>query len=173
MAQGQAGLGKKRWPPKPNALRLLALEIRPSKAGFAFFEGTDLVDWGVTTYGITVPALKRVVFLLDLHAPSIIVTRRRQRMTSGTAVPNIVASIKWEARRRTVRFHSFDARQIRAFFAERECHNKHAVGAQLAEWYPALAWRLPPKRKLWECEPHNALLFDAVATAVAFLASGR
>lgn len=124
-------------------LRLLALEIRPRKAGFAVLEGATLLDWGVTTYGPGRPAMRRIASLLDLHAPSIIVTRRRPRLKNGQTVPNIVESIKSEARRRSIRFRTLDAHQVRAFFIQRGRRNKHAVATLLAEWFPELAWKLP------------------------------
>jgi hypothetical protein len=52
---------------------------------------------------------------------------------------------------------------------QRGCESKHSIAVLLAEWFPELALRVPAKRKLWESEPHNALLFDAVAIAVAYL----
>jgi hypothetical protein len=156
-------------------LRLLALEIRPKKAGFAIFEGSTLLDWGVTHYGAATPAIRRIGSLLDRHVPSVIVTRQRPRLKHSRDGASIVQSIKRGAKRRSIPVRFRDAQQIRAFFKQRGCRSKHKTAVLLAEWFPELAWRVPPKRKLWQSEPHNALLFDAVATAVTFLAaeSGR
>jgi hypothetical protein len=174
MAERPTQIGKesKPWPiSSTEELRLLALEIRPRKAGFVVLEGATLLDWGVTTYGTGTPAMRRIASLLDLHTPSIIVTRRRPRLKKGQAVPNIMQSIKREARRRSIHFQSLDAHQVRAFFIQRGRRNKHVVATLLAEWFPELAWKLPPKRKLWQSEPHYATLFDAVAIAVTYLTS--
>ena len=40
----------------------------------------------------------------------------------------------------------------------------------LAEWFEDLAWKPPLRRKPWQHEPHNTVIFDALATAVVFLA---
>jgi hypothetical protein len=172
MAEGQTQIEKERNRPSnggPDEVRLLALEIRPRKAGFAVLDGSTLLDWGVTTYGPKIPAMRRITSLLDLHAPSIIVTRRRPRSKYGLNVAKIVQSIKRGVQRRSIRVESLDADRIRAFFKQRGCAGKHKTAALLAEWFPELAWRLPPKRKPWQSEPHNALLFDAAAIAAVFL----
>ena len=149
--------------------RLLALEIRPQKAGFAIFEGSTLLDWGVTRYGKDIPPSRRIGSLVDLHGLSVIVTRWRPRLKHSQIGASVVESIKRGAQRRLIRFRSLDALEIRAFFKQRGCESKHSTAVLLAEWFPELAFRVPEKRKLWQSEPHNALLFDAVAIAVTFL----
>ena len=107
--------------------------------------------------------------------PSVVVIRWRPRLKHSLTDASIVESIKRGAQRRSIRILSLDAHRIRAFFKQRGCRSKDKTAALLAEWFPELAWRVPPKRKSWQSEPHNALLFDAVATAVTFLTaeSGR
>jgi len=172
MAEGQTQVEKERsLPPdgEGEVLRLLVLEIRPRKAGFAVFEGSTLLDWGVTSYDSATPAIRRIGSLLDLHVPSVIVIRKRPRLKHRLTGASIVQSIKRAAQRRSIRVRSLDAHGIRAFFKQRGCRSKDNTATLLAEWFPELAWRVPPKRKSWQSEPHNALLFDAVATAVAFI----
>lgn len=174
MAEGQTQIAKERQRPSKSGsdgFRLLALEIRPQKAGFAMFEGSALLDWGVTRYGKDTPPSRRIGALVDLHGPSVIVTRRRPRLNHSQTGASVVESIKRGAQRRSIHIRSLDANQIRAFFKQRGCDTKHATIALLAEWFPELTLRVPPKRKLWQSEPHNALLFDAVAIAVTYLTS--
>jgi hypothetical protein len=150
-------------------LRLLALEIRPRKAGFAVFEGATLQDWGVASYGPPSPSIRRIGSLIDLHEPSVIIIRRRSLLKKDRAVEDIGRSIQQEAARRTIQFWPLDAFAIRTFFAARGQRTKHEIASQIADWFPELAWKLRPKRKPWQSEPHNAALFDAVAIAVTFL----
>ena len=150
-------------------LRLVALEIRSRKSGFAVFNGATLLDWGVTTYGPATSAIQRIASLIDLNAPSIIVTRRRPRLKDSQTVRNLLESIRREATRRAIRFQILDSRQVHSFFIQRGRRNKHAIATLITEWYPELAWKLPPKRKPWQTEPYNATLFDAVAIAATFL----
>ena len=163
MAEGQTRLEK-----EGDVLRLLALEIRPQKAGFAVFEGASLLDWGVRGYGQT-PAIRRIETLLSLYAPSVIVIRRRPYLKHGDNGARVVQSIKRGAQRKSISVPSLDAHHIRAFFKQRGCESKHAAATLLAEWFPELAWKVPPERKPWQSEPHNTLLFDAVAIGVTFL----
>lgn len=150
-------------------VRLLALDIRPRKAGFAVFEGGTLLDWGVTRYGPAVPATRRIASLLDLHAPSVIVTRWRRRLKNSQAGATALEIIKREAKHRSIPVQSLDARQVRAFFKQRGCRSKHETATLLVEWFPELACKLPLRRKPWQSERHNTPLFDAVAAAVTFL----
>jgi hypothetical protein len=152
-----------------NECRLLALEIRPRKAGFAILEGSALLDWGVTSYDPVTPAIGRIASLLDLHGPSVIVTRRRPDLKNDQVIAGIVESIREEARRRSMGFQTLDADRVRSFFTHRGRGNKHEVALLIAEWFPELAWRVPPKRRPWQSEPKVVPLFDAVATAVTFL----
>jgi hypothetical protein len=173
MAEGQTQIGNEGQRPTNGTgeFRLLALEIRPQKAGFAVFEGSTLLDWGVTRYGKDIPPSRRIGALVDLHGPSVIVTRWRPRLKHSQAGARVLESIRRGAQRRLIHIRSLDAGEIRAFFKQRGCESKHSTAVLLAEWFPELALRVPEKRKLWQSEPHNAILFDAVAIAVTFLTS--
>src|ERR1700733_14311901 len=89
-------------------VRLLALEIRAKKAGFAMFEDSLLLDWGVTRYGAAIPASRRIGTLLDLHRPAIIVTRWRPRLKSSPTCVNVVKNVKGGAHRRSIRMTILD-----------------------------------------------------------------
>ena len=170
MAEGQTHIenGPRLFSNRTDAVLLLALEIRAKKAGFALFQRSALLDWGMTCSGKATPAIRRIGSLLDLHSPTMIVIRRPRLKHSQAGASN-VEKIKRGAKRRSIPVQSLDAYRIHAFFKQRGCSNKHQIGLFLAERFPELASRVPPKRKLWQSEPHNALLFDAVATAVTFL----
>jgi hypothetical protein len=62
-------------------------------------------------------------------------------------------------------------KDIRSFFAPYGgTTTKHGISTTLAEWFGELSRSLPPKRKAWESEHHNAVIFDAAAAAMTFLA---
>ena len=46
--------------------------------------------------------------------------------------------------------------------------NKYEVASVLAKQFPALASRLPPKRKIWQSEDYRMGIFDAAAVGVAY-----
>jgi hypothetical protein len=58
-------------------------------------------------------------------------------------------------------------KDAKRYFAARGCRSKNDVARWLITRFPPLAWRLPPKRKLWQREAHSVVIFDAAATAVA------
>ena len=66
--------------------RLLSLEIRSSKIGFAVIQGTDLVDWGCLgvfssdTTGRE-KAMKILAFLLKTDVLTIVIARRTRRVS--------------------------------------------------------------------------------------------
>jgi len=46
--------------------------------------------------------------------------------------------------------------------------NKYEVASVLAKQFPALASRLPHKRKIWQSEDYRMGIFDAAAVGVAY-----
>src|SRR5712692_4387487 len=115
--------------------RLLALEIRPRKFGFVVFEGpARLLDWGVRSYpgrGIhrRTTLEKRISFLLELYAPSALVTRRRNIASreARKTILSAVQAIRTEARSRSIKLQSLNTRESRRFFAEHGCATKHQI----------------------------------------------
>ena len=79
-----------------------------------------------------------------------------------------VAKVAAEVRRRSVACHLVTTKEVRRFFRQYGGTTKHEIASILAEWFEGLAWKLPPKRKPWQSEPYNTLIFDAAATAMAF-----
>jgi hypothetical protein len=161
--------------------RLLALEIRPGRFGFAVFEGvTTLLDWGVRAhdgksllFGSTAPTT--IERLIDLYAPGAIVARQQNASPrhAPKQISAIVRGIKSAAARRSIELHLVDPTAIQRFYAGHDLRTKHQIATAISEWFDELSWKLPPKRRLWEAEPFNLLIFDAVGTAVAFMASER
>lgn len=155
---------------------VLALDIRAQKLGFVMFEEqTKLLAFGTQRYGgtrrrLVNAALKRVALLLDLYEPSALVIRKIHVHSPEVSqqlreVTKIVCN---EARRRSIRVQIFSADTVKRFFAESGLKTKHEIACTLAEWYKEIAWKLPTKKKAWQSERHNSVIFDAVATGVAF-----
>jgi hypothetical protein len=46
--------------------------------------------------------------------------------------------------------------------------NKHEIATVLAQRFPALAAKLPPKRKCWQSEDYRISVFDAAALGVGY-----
>jgi hypothetical protein len=156
--------------------RILALEIRPQRIGFIVINGVArALDWGICTNGKSTSnrssgVTARIASLLDLYSPAVVVIRRRRafRKSCGT-IRVTMTEIAADARRRSIPCRLVSDSDVRQFFVARGVTTKHAVASLLAEWFPDLLWKLPPKRQLWQSEFYRAPIFDAAATAVTFL----
>ena len=157
--------------------RLLALEIRSQRIGFAVFEGPSrLLDWGIKTCldptcRLREVVTKRVRPLLFRYRPFAVVMRRDNHYSSQTT-PRLrisVGAIRREARRCGVKFRLLRTKARKRFFVQLRCDTKHQVAQLIADLFEELSWMVPPKRKPWHSESYHAVVFDAVATGlVAF-----
>jgi hypothetical protein len=154
--------------------RVLAVEIRSRKFGFAVLQGTDLLDWGVRGFPAGAQGLEaaigRLVFLLRLYAPSTVTARRTRRVRdeSSKRASRVLRRIRTELKRRSVPFIVIARHDVRKFFAGHGCRTKQQVAAVIADSFGQLKLRLPRLRKPWEPERNIVVVFDALATAVAF-----
>ena len=152
--------------------RVLALEVRPQKYGFAVLESSvGLLDWGIRSCRngqITRPG--GIDSLLQVYAPHFIVIRRREHNSrrAANAVRVVTINITTKARAYSVKTIFIRGRKIRHFFERYGCTNKYEIASLLAEWFDEIRWKLPTKRRPWESEKYNSLVFDGVATGIAF-----
>lgn len=165
------------FPARPR--RVLALDVRPQKIGFAVFDGaTKLTDWGVSWMiakrsrrSIAERAIRR---LLDRYCPSLIVMRPSEKPAKATGVvPATLTIIRAEARRRSVKYRSVRALHVKRFYARLGCTTKHEIALLMAEWFEELAWIVPPKRKAWHREHHRTCVFDAAAAGAFHFGTSR
>jgi len=156
--------------------RLLALDVRTSKIGFAVFEGpTSLLDWGVRSFEKSSKALRsnisdRLSVLLAFYEPAAIVIRSRSyhlpshKCTQG----KIIAIIKSELRTRSKRLKIVTTKQVRNAFAKNGEISKHDIAVRVTNQFQELAWKLPRRRKVYQSEPTAMLVFDAVANGMTY-----
>lgn len=55
------------------------------------------------------------------------------------------------------------------YFERYSCHSKYDIAALLATWFPETAWRITPRRKIYQPQPRAMLYFDSAALGVAYL----
>lgn len=154
--------------------RVLALEVRPQRYGFAVLEGSGgLLDWGIRSCGNgRIVRMGGLDSLLESYSPHFVVIRRRKHNSrqAANAVRSVVTRITKEARRFSAQTTFISAKPIRRLFEQYGCTNKHETASALAEWFDEIAWKLPARRRPWQSEKKNTLLFDALATGIAFFA---
>jgi D-alanyl-D-alanine carboxypeptidase len=155
--------------------RILAIALRSRRFGFAVFEGSNrLLDWGMAFYPLSHGAQraatsKRVASLLTLFIPSVVVVAkaRSQNVRNGSGVRPILRLIRREASARLIPVHVMKRVEVREVFRLAHAKSKNEIAAMIAQKFPELLWKLPPKRRIWESEHPIMAMFDAVALGFA------
>ncbi len=152
--------------------RVLALDLHPRRFGYVVVEGADrLLDWGVRSCRrkgkpIDVLLQKRLRALLELWSPSVIVLNdpvgraRRSNPQSGRSLKQI--AIEAKQRRIPVRTLKPVCTEIQGGRLTR-----YENARRVAEHFPVLKGKLPPKRRAWESEHYRMSIFAAAALASA------
>lgn len=160
--------------------RLLALSLRARRFGYAMFEGTTLLDYGICSCAPGVNATgavaaKRIDGIIRLLHPTVIVIRqqRRPRDRARLDSQSVLKSI-----RRIAQAHGIDVDciledELIAAFAPFHANTKYEVASVVARLFPELLPKLPSPRKAWQPEREIMALFDAVAVGVVHIEKRR
>ena len=155
--------------------RILCLDLRASRFGYVVCAGPrDLLDWGTRTYGKATrfPLIKRLAAIQTLFAPSIILVRltaeglRTRRSVVGPAIK----AVRTFAKRQSGAVRLIDDQKLHDFFSSEMKVNKYDIARIVADRFPELSWRLPPKRRPWESEPSRQSIFDAARMGIFYFA---
>lgn len=150
------------------------IAIDPTRHGFAFavLEGREgLLDWGVVRVQGEKREdrfLERLDRLLERYHPRLLVvedcrdTRRGARACRWIGMAIAVAG-RYEMSSATVA-----RRRVKATFRAYGT-TKHEIAEAIADHFPELASRLPPKPKIWLPEPERMRIFSAVSLALVGL----
>jgi hypothetical protein len=68
---------------------------------------------------------------------------------------------------RSVEVHMVKRADVRQTFRQSGNRNKYEIASTIAQMFPELRQKVPPKRKAWQPERYNAVIFDSVALALA------
>ena len=155
-----------------NRTRILAVEIRADRLGYAVFESPEqLLDFGSAWFDSMSVARSRIVKLLGRVRPSLIVLRQvrphgPRRMAAWHALTRMMRD---EAKKRSIAIGCVTEKAFVEFFIRYSCQSKYDIAALLATWFPETAWRLTAKREIYAPEPRAMLYFDSVALGIAYL----
>ena len=148
--------------------RILALDPHPRSFGYVVVENSSrLLDWGVSSYrgkygAANVLVHKRLMQLLDLWRPAALVLHkavkksRRPNRKKDKLIELIVAEAK--SRRIIVRVPVKRSAEYQG-----KILTKYENARRVAEHFPVLTRKLPPKRRAWESEHYRMSIFDAAA----------
>ncbi len=151
--------------------RIVAVDIRSRRFGYAVFEmPARLLDSGVSRFASPEIATVRIAALCETFLPSLIVLGK-EAARHGRSYPKAVAvrrTLRNEAARRFIPVVTLGRRRVQNWFHQQGNPGKYAIASFLANRFPELSWKLPPRRKPWHPEPWNLCLFDAVALGLAY-----
>ena len=156
--------------------RILAIDLRPRRFGYALFEGPRLLlDWGISSYPSMVEggaevAARRLQALLRMSSPSAIVvkTERWERAAASSSTRALTVAISREVSERSLPIRLIGQRELRGTFLNLQCETKYEIAAVLARIFPELLWKVPPKRQIWQTEHPRMAMFDAIALGLAY-----
>jgi len=154
--------------------RVLALDVRPHRLGYAVFETPlRLIDFGVTRFDSADAGMSRVTALIGRFGPNAVVLRKitRRSTRNRPLTRAVLRLISRQVRHSSIPVAAFSNRQVRASLGKTQARTKHQVASLLSHAFPELAWRMPPPRKPWQPEPWNMPIFDAVAIGVSYFAT--
>lgn len=149
--------------------RILALEIRRHRVGFAVLEGRKkLLDYGVGSYTSRSSILRYLDRIIPTFAPEMIVVRRPQQrnLSDRRATVETLKVIRATADKRAISIEFVTSDEVKLAFLQDATRNKDGIAAAIAKVFPELRWKLPRTRKPWISEGYHMLMFDAVATAI-------
>lgn len=146
--------------------RLIALEVRSRRFGFAVVEDMALLECGACRYGRgaeRVPhTLRKFSALLERYEPLRVIVRQHSKRHSESCGV-VMDAIRAECRRRSIDLIVINRDRVREFYEARGCTAKHETSALLVKWFPDVKWKLYRKRKPWDHEWHNVVVFDALS----------
>jgi hypothetical protein len=155
---------------QPN--RVLAVEIRAARLGYAVFENPkQLCDFGAAWYEVPGEARQRIARLLGLLHPSVLILRGGimrypRNMRNRRRIARIARD---EAKKFGISIASITEKEFAAYFERHSCRDKYDVATVLAVRFPELAWRVPSRPKFFNPEPRPLLYFDSIALGIAYL----
>jgi len=160
--------------PPDKQKRVMALDVRSRRFGFAIFEGpNELLDCGVRGFRtrvvtVQVPPRQKLATLFDDFNVAVVVWRGPASRTSARK-SSIGHALQRESLVRRIPVRLVTRGAVKKVFAGSN-GNKYEIASALAQRLPALASKLPSKRKCWQSEVHRMSMFDAAALAIAYFA---
>lgn len=148
--------------------KVLALAAATGRVGYVYFIDGEPVHWVISHKAATSPLLaaKQTAEWISLLAPDLVVTELiGARSRKGSNTKYLIAAMADTAREVDCKDHSVPRVQHYA--------NKYEEADALAARFPMLLAWLPNRPRIWEAEPRNMILFEAVALALSIIEEGE
>jgi hypothetical protein len=144
--------------------KMLAFAVATGRVGSVFFMGGRLMDWQMSNKASrdNIGAAEHAQNLINKYRPDVVVTQDpRSAGNKGERSLLIIDAIARTAATNNL-LHIAVPRQ-------RSFGNKYAEADMLAERYPDVAAWKPQKRRAFDNEPRNTVIFEALALAEAII----
>jgi hypothetical protein len=156
----------------PQYPRILAIAPSTRGFGFALVEGLNtLADWGVKSVDgdKNAGAVARVKAMIVHYGPDIVVLEDASAKSVRRArrIRELTKRILAMSKSQDVSVILLKREQVRRVFFGDGQGTKYALAQILAERFPELGVRLPPKRRPWMSEDSRMGIFEAAALALA------
>ena len=140
--------------------RILAVAVASGRVGYVLLVGEKLKDWHVSYTAPKSPttAAELAQKWINQLEPDVVVTEKAEGAAKkGRKTKAIIGAIARTAEHNYV----LDVSVVRAH----DYANKYEEAAALAAQYPAIQAWLPKKRRFFDNEPRNTVLFEALSFA--------
>ena len=145
-------------------LKVLAIAVATGRIGYVYFIGDKLRDWGLSrkaSANSTLAAAQADRWIRDL-VPDVVVTEKFPKTSSKSAkTKSLIEAIQSVAAKANL----LDVCVTRASTLK----NKYEEAKHLGERFPEISAWVPRIRRIWEAEPKNTILFEALALAVCVI----
>ncbi|RWQ58823.1 hypothetical protein [Mesorhizobium sp.] len=148
------------------ARKILAVAAASGKVGFAYLNGGQLHDWGLSVKASKSidQAFAQAKAWLAYYRPDLLIIEHVDQGTrKGNHTRLLIKAVKEAANELNINCASVVRRS--------RYPNKYAEAAALAQEFPQIEPWLPRPRKIWEPEPRNVIYFEALALAKGWLAA--
>lgn len=147
---------------KSKHAKSMAIAVASNKIGYVFMMDGEVKDWGLSSTAAKSPeaAVAKVKYWLDFYQPNLLVTEKLSPHTrkSGRTIcnVNIIADLADKSD-----CHHIQVERVQIY------PSKYDEIDALATRYPALKSWKPERRKPWQSEATNTIIFEALALLVA------
>lgn len=154
--------------------KVLSLYVTTRGYSYTLFEAPlSLYDWGIKRIergDKNKQSLASIEHLLARFAPSALVIEDTSETSSrrSARARKLYREIEKLADKYLIDTYCYAQEMVVKCFGESVPKTKHEIALRIAEVIPALANRLPPKRKIWLPQDPRQSLFDAAALGITF-----
>ena len=141
-------------------LKVLAIAVATGRVGYVYHFGGKLRDWGLSRKASISPALAAAQadrWIRNLN-PDVVVTEKVPKTsTKSTKTRSLIEAIQTVAAKANL----LDVCVARGSIFK----NKYEEAKHLGDLFPEISAWVPRPRRIWEPEPRNTILFEALALA--------